>query len=158
MDQTTPDRATPERIAEPTSSAAAASGPADARPARLRRTEARLRAKVGPDAELVAWTRGWVSRARRLHRLLAARTLDYVVLTDDSLTIVSIGFFTRRPRRCVYSEALRALVAIDDPVPNGRRLRVRTAFGPRLWIELSGKAQAAAFADALAARVRRDPA
>jgi len=158
MDQTTPDRATPERIGESaTTPAAAASGPADTRSARVRKTEARLRAKVGTDAELVAWTRGWVSRARRLHRLLAARTLDFAVVTGDSLVIVSIGFFSRRPRRVVYSSELQALVVSDDPVPKGRRLRVHSPAGSALWIELRGDAQAAAFADMLVARTRREP-
>jgi hypothetical protein len=158
MDQTTPDRATPERTAEPTANpAAAASGSDAARPARVRRIEARLRAKVGADAALVAWTRAWVSRATRLHRLLAARTLDFAVLTDSSLMIVSIGFFTRRPRRCVYSSELQAIVVNDDPVPKGRRLRINSPSGPALWIELRGDVQAVAFADALVARAQREP-
>jgi hypothetical protein len=155
MDQTTPDEATPERNAEtagptPTPAPLVSS-------ARTRRVESRLRRKAGAD-EIVAWARGWVSRATRAHRLFAARTLDFAVLTHDSLTLVSTGFFSRRPRRRVYWTELHELTVIDDPVPKGRRLRLRSSVAPELWIELGDDARSVAFADALVNRIRRYPA
>ena len=107
---------------------------------------------------MVAWARGWVSRATRLHRLVAARTLDFAVLTDDGLTLVSTGFFSRRPRRRVYWSELRDLTVVDDPVPKGRRLRFLSPLTPELWMELGNDARSTTFADALVARTRREPA
>jgi hypothetical protein len=155
MDQTTPDRATPEQAVEAGTTPSPARVPPPS--ARTRRIEARLRAKAGAD-DLVAWTRGWVSRGIRWHRLLAARTLDFVVLTDDALTLVSTGFFSRRPRRRVYWSELHDLAVADDPISKGRRLRVHSSTGPELWIEIGSDERSTAFADALVARTRREPA
>jgi hypothetical protein len=158
MDQTTPDQSTPERSAESERTTPVPASPAVPAPsARVRRVEARLRKKAGTD-EMVAWARGWVSRATRLHRLVAARTLDFAVLTDDGLTLVSTGFFSRRPRRRVYWSELRDLTVVDDPVPKGRRLRFLSPLTPELWMELGNDARSTTFADALVARTRREPA
>jgi hypothetical protein len=158
MDETTPDRPPPERTVETEGTTPApAPPPIPPSSARIRRVETRLRKKARAD-EIVAWARGWVSRASRLHRLLAARTLDFAVLTDDALTLVSTGFFSRRPRRRVYCTELHELVVVDDPVPKGRRLCLRTTVGPELWLELGDDARSMAFADALVARAPREPA
>jgi hypothetical protein len=156
MDQTTPDQATPERTVE-IEGTTRAPDPLPAPSTRTRRIATRLQAKAGDD-EIVAWARGWVSRGTPLHRLLAARTLDFAVLTDDTLTLVSTGFFSRRPRRRVYSSELDELVVLDDPVAKGRRLRLHSPVGRELWIELGEDARSIAFADALVARTRREPA
>jgi hypothetical protein len=156
MDQTTPDQATLER-ADETEGAADPSAP---RPrsasARTRRIETRLRAKAGVD-EIVEWARAWVSRGTRIHRLLAARTLDFAVVTDESLTLVSTGFFSRRPRRRVYCAELDDLTVADDPVPKGRRLRLSSDTGPELWLELGTDERAKVFADTLVSRTRPEP-
>jgi hypothetical protein len=156
MDQTTPDQATPERTVE-IEGTTPAPDPLPAPSTRSRRIATRLRKKAGGD-EIVAWAQGWVSRGTRLHRLLAARTLDFAVLTDDALTLVSTGFFSRRPRRRVYWSALDELTVGDDPVSKGRRLRLRSPVGRELWIELGEDARSTAFADAFVARTRRAPA
>ncbi len=79
----------------------------------------------------MAWGRAWVWRDGRFAGVFAARTLDFTVLTDDSLFLVSTGFFTRRPRRRVYA------ITHD-------RLRVEEYLGKQ--------------AQAAAAEVRRAPA
>jgi len=156
MDQTTPDQATPERTVETEAAAPVPAPPHRSESARTRRIEARLRAKAGTD-DIVEWARAWVSRGTRMHRLLAARTLDFAVLTGDSMTLVSTGFFSRRPRRRVYFTELHDLTVADDSVGKGRRLRLRTATGPELWLELGTDVRAKAFADTLVARTRREP-
>jgi hypothetical protein len=155
MDQTTPDQATPERTVETEAAAPAPTPPRRSASARTRRIEARLRAKADTE-EIVEWARAWVSRGTRMHRLLAARTLDFAVLTADGLTLVSTGFFSRRPRRRVYSTELSELTVAEDPVRKGRRLRVSAATGADLWLELGSDVRAKAFADALLARARRE--
>jgi hypothetical protein len=156
MDQTTPDRAPPERTDETEETRpASVTGPLPAPSARTRRIEKRLTAKAGA-GEIVAWARGWVSRGTRLHLVLAARTLDFAVLTDDGLTLVSTGFFSRRPRRRVYFCNLPDLVVVDEPVPKGRRLRLYSPTGPELWIELGADSRSTMLADALVGRTRRD--
>ena len=45
----------------------------------------------------------------RTHNLFAARFLDFAVLTAEHLVLCSTGFFTRRPRRQVFREALSRL-------------------------------------------------
>ncbi len=135
----------PEHAASPTPS------PASRRDQRI---ESRLRAAVDTDDNLVAWTRGWISRELRLHRLLAARTFDCAVVTDRSLLLFSIGFFTRHPRRRVYSASLDAISVIDDDVSSGRRLRVHAGDSRALWIELNATSRSVEFADLLVARTR----
>src|SRR5665213_2749467 len=95
MDQPTPDPApTPDHAAE-----------AD----REDRVAHRLQARIETTEPLIAWTRGWVSREMRMHGVFAARTLDFGVLTDRWLYLLNTGFFTRRPRRCVYGARLAEL-------------------------------------------------
>lgn len=118
--------------------------------------ETRLRRLVGPDEAVRAWTQGWVSRELRLHRLLAARTLDFAVLTDRNLILFSTGFFTRRARRRVYTSLLERITVTDDQVRKGRRLRVMSRQAHPLWFELKKSEQADAFADALIARLRTE--
>jgi hypothetical protein len=117
------------------------------------RIESRLQRLVGADEALVAWTQGWVSREVRLHRLLAARTLDFAVVTDRSLILFSTGFFTRRPRRRVYDSRFERIFVVDDTVARGRRrLRVTSRDAKPLWFELDASDRAATFADELTAR------
>ena len=82
-----------------------------------------------PDEHSIAWTRAWMSRDGRWNWLLAARHRDFVVLTDRRLLLCSCGFFTRRPRRCVFDETLRA-------VERGRHRRSRRT--ARRHLRLSG--------------------
>ena len=154
MDQTSPDQATPEQTDEPESKPVPRAPEPATLSAREHRTETRLHAKVGDDVDV--WAHGWVSRSTRAHRLFAARTLDFAVLSPDTLTLVSTGFFSRRPRRRVYSAAAADLVVTDDPVPKGRRLRIRAGDGRELWIELGADDRSNAFAAALVDRSRRD--
>jgi hypothetical protein len=152
MDQPTPDRPTPEPPApegNPDVTIAAV-------PARRERVALRLQTLVGADEEIVAWTRGWVSRELRLHRLLAARTFDFAVLTDRNLFLFSTGFFTRRPRRRVYLSRLDRLNVSDHVVRRGRRLRITARNARPLWLELRVSDDTAIFAGALVARAHAE--
>ena len=125
---------------------------------REERRTTRLQTLVGADENVIAWTRGWVSRERRLHRLLAARTFDFAVLTDRSLFLFSTGFFTRRARRRVYSSRLDRLNVSNHVVRRGgRRLRITSRDAQPLWLELQGnRDRTANFADAVVARARAE--
>jgi hypothetical protein len=120
---------------------------------RVVRIGSRLQRLVGADESMVAWTQGWVSREVRLHRLLAARTLDFAVVTDRSLVLFSTGFFTRRPRRRVYEARFERIFVVDDTVPRGRRrLRVTSRDAKPLWFELDASARATTFANEVMTR------
>jgi len=123
---------------------------------REERIGARLQRLVG-DERVLAWTQGWVSREMRLHRLLAARTLDFAVLTDRSLSLFSTGFFTRRPRRRVYNSRFERIFVADDAVARRRRrrrLRITSRDAKPLWLVLDGSDRAGAFAVELATRAK----
>ncbi|HUI48663.1 MAG TPA: hypothetical protein VL119_08200 [Acidimicrobiia bacterium] len=159
MDLATPDSQPPEpapvprRLPDP--AAVAVPPPNPLRPHDLRR-QSRLQALVGADDTIIAWTRGWVSRDMRLHRVLVARTLDFLVLTPTALLMYSTGFFTRRPRRCVFSAELELVSVADDEVADGRRrLRVTVRESRTLRLELGATDSDTAFADSLVARTRR---
>ena len=123
---------------------------------RSERIAALLQRLIGDDETLVRWAHGWVSRETRLPRLLAARTLDFAALTDQSLVMFSTGFFSRRPRRRVYNTRLDQIFVVDVDVARGRRLRVTSRNGNPLWLELRSTEQALAFADDLVASARPD--
>jgi len=123
--------------------------------ARAQRRTQRLQSFV--DEPLVAWTQGWVSREIRLHGVFAARTLDFAVLTDSSLALVSTGFFSRRPRRRVFSARLADIVVTNETVGHGRRIRITSPEARPLRVELRDNENTAAFAAALVARARVDP-
>jgi hypothetical protein len=105
----------------------------------------RLQSRVETNEPLVAWTRGWVSREMRLHGVFAARTLD------------NTGFFTRRPRRCVYAGRLAEIFVSEEAGRRGTRLRVTSRTTRPLWIELKSNEETRAFAEALIARTRVSP-
>jgi len=152
MDQPTPDHPTPAAPPAPETIPPAASVPVTPRD---RHVEARLQQLAGAGNPVVAWSRGWVSRETRAHRLLAARNLDFAVLTERDLSLFSTGFFTRRPRRLVYTTPLDAARVVEQAGPRGRRLSIRIGHEiRRLRIELNANPRANAFADALLARVR----
>jgi hypothetical protein len=111
--------------------------------------ERQLAAKLRPDEQLVAWGRAWVSRDGRGHSLFAARTLDFVVRTDDRLYLFSTGFFTRRPRRCVYGTDLGRLRVETRQGKTGRRLRLQLPEGRALLLDMRSSARNNALADAL---------
>jgi hypothetical protein len=111
--------------------------------------QARLQHLIATNDPIVAWAQGWVSRENWVPERLAARTLDFAVLTTQSLLLVTTGFFTRRPRRCVYSARLTDLVAARAVVPNGRRLRITTEHGVTLRIELRATERGKMFAAAV---------
>jgi hypothetical protein len=119
--------------------------------------ERRLRSLVSESGALVAWTRGWVSREVHAHRLLAARTLDFAVLTETDLFLYSSGFFTRRPRHLVYAADLDRTWVSDHPVAGGRRLSIQAGPGRPLRIELADTDRANTFADELLASARGEP-
>lgn len=115
--------------------------------------EGRLRrvARLEPDEAVRAWTRGWVSRERRLHRFLASRNRDFAVLTDRRLLLCSSGFFTGRPRRRVVADRLAEVTTEPDPRRPGRVVRWRSPGHPALRLELGRGPRPAAFAAAWAA-------
>jgi hypothetical protein len=118
--------------------------------AREQRTMRRLQTFV--DEPLVSWTQGWVSREIRLHGVFASRTLDFAVLTDKSLGLVSTGFFSRRPHRRVFLARLEDVKVANETVGRGRRLRIHSTGGRPLRLELRDNPKTAAFATALVAR------
>jgi hypothetical protein len=157
MDQPTPDLPSPTPDPEPPTvpeiGPEPVAGPAPS--PREHRIGARLGRLVGDEESVVTWTRGWVSREGRFHTMLAARTLDFGVVTDRSLQLYSTGFFTRRPRRRVYSSRFeRIFVAHDDGRHGRRRLRISSRSTAPLWFELDASERAAEFARALLARAR----
>jgi hypothetical protein len=129
-----------------------------AAPARhMTRTERRLRKLAGRKAPyegpMVSIARAWVSRDGRLP-LLAARFLDFAVLTPDHLVLCSTGFFTRRPRRRVFREALGRLEVTPlgkDPV---RTVRVEGNFSRPIRLELRTNEAGLTFARELLACTR----
>jgi hypothetical protein len=151
MDQPTPDRPAAEEPPAPERAPDSTVTPVSAGDERVL---TRLQTLVGADEPIVTWTRGWVSREVRAHRLLAARTLDFVALTHQNLVMCSTGFFTRRPRRRVYVSPLERILVVDDDRPRGRRLRITSRHHGPLWIELDLSPRSSAFADALVARTR----
>jgi hypothetical protein len=123
--------------------------------ARTARVAARLQRLVGDEERVLAWTQGWVSREVRLHRLLAARTLDFAVVTERSLVLFSTGFFTRRARRRVYASRFERIFVVDDVVARGRRrLRITSRDAKPLWFELDASDRSANFATELTARAK----
>jgi hypothetical protein len=167
MDQPTPDPASPsDPSAEPAYAhwpENAAPTPPDETPAapasRMRPdgTVRRLQARIETADPVIAWTRGWVSREMRLHGLFAARTLDFAVLTERGLFLLNTGFFTRRPRRCVYAARLDEIFVSRRSKGRGVRLRITSTTGRPLWLELRSGTRNTAFADALVARTRTAP-
>jgi hypothetical protein len=115
--------------------------------------ERRLQKTLQPEP-IVAWGRAWVWRDGRLAGVFASRTLDFTVLTDDHLYLVSMGFFTRRPRRRVYAITHDRLRVEEYPAKSRRRLRLRAQEHRPLMLEMRGTARNRAFADELVARTR----
>jgi|1185.fasta_scaffold369414_2 hypothetical protein len=93
-------------------------------PRQPNRAERRLRALLDPGERLITWTRGWVSRDGHMHRVFAARTLDYAVISDSKLYLFSTGFFTRQPRRRVYASEFEHLQVSSTGTKRGHRMRI----------------------------------
>jgi hypothetical protein len=129
--------------------------PAPAPP--LTRTEARLRkltGRKGPyDGPIVGIARGWVSRDGRMP-LFAARFLDFAVLTPDHLVLCSTGFFTRRPRRRVFKQALGRLEVVPLGSEPYRTVRVSGHFNRPIRVELRPNEAGLTFARELLACTR----
>jgi hypothetical protein len=150
----TPDPSTGSQSQSAPQSASQSVPPSAPRSGREERVARRLQSRVETEEPLVAWTRGWVSKEMRMHGLLAARTLDFAVLTDRWLFLLNTGFFTRRPRRCVYAARLAEIFVSQEDATRGKRLRITSRKGRPLWFELRSNEQTDAFADALVARTR----
>lgn len=108
------------------------------------RTETRVRraaaARLEPDETIVAWTRAWYSRVRRVQRL-AARYRDIAVLTDRRLLMFEVGHFTRRPRRRVLADRLDELTVEDvSAARDGSRVRFAKAGHRPMLLELGAGA------------------
>jgi hypothetical protein len=123
-------------------------------PAREQRTAQRLQTIV--DEPVLAWAQGWVSRDVRLHTLFAGRTLDFAVLTEDSLGLVSTGFFSRRPRLRVFWTRLIDVAVTHETVKRGHRMRLSTATSRPLLIEMRDNERTRAFATALVAATEHE--
>jgi hypothetical protein len=59
-----------------------------------------------------------------MHTLFAARTLDFAVISDRRLYFFATGFFTRQPRRRVYSSDFDQLQVSSTGTKRGHRLRI----------------------------------
>jgi hypothetical protein len=121
------------------------------------RTEARLRKLTGRkgtyDGPVVGIARGWVSRDGRMP-LFAARFLDFAVLTPDHLVLCSTGFFTRRPRRRVFKQALGRLEVVPLGSEPYSTVRVSGNFNRPIRIELRPNEAGLTFARELLACTR----
>jgi hypothetical protein len=115
--------------------------------------ERRLQAKLQSEP-ITAWGRAWVWRDGRLAGVFASRTLDFTVLTEKHLYLVSMGFFSRLPRRRVYVITHDRLRIEECPARSGRRLRLTADEHRPLMLEMRGTARNRAFADELLARTR----
>ena len=126
--------------------------PAARQPSRRRGagTERHLRRLLRGDEHLRAWGRAWVSTEGPLPRLLTARTLDHVVLTDDHLILYSTGFFSRLPRRRVYSGRLAHLIVAGR---GPRTIAVWTKGRRPLRLEFLRSAEGARTAETIVATV-----
>jgi hypothetical protein len=127
-----------------------------ATPTHASRRELRLRARVAKVAEegdrVIAWTQGWVSREGRFHAF-AARTFDYIAVTERELLLFTTGFFTRRPRRLVFAAPLDVL-RITDPEPSrGRGLVIHRPRQRPLRFELRGDRHSVLVCTTLSSRV-----
>jgi hypothetical protein len=109
----------------------------------------RLAAKLGGDAPIVAWGGAWVSRAGRLNKVVAARTLDFVVCTEHDLVLFSTGFFTRRPRRRVYSSSFDRLRVSVRKAKRGHELVVSSLDHRPLVFQMRKSARTQALVRAL---------
>jgi hypothetical protein len=145
---------------DPEAEAAAQSGPdspavAPARP--MTRTERRLRKLAGRKSPytgpMVGIARAWVSRDSRMP-LLAARFLDFAVLTPDHLVLCSTGFFTRRPRRRVFRESLGRIEVVPLGEEPFRTVRVSGSFNKPIRLELRTNEAGLTFARELLACTR----
>jgi hypothetical protein len=132
--------------------------PVAARRRSMTRTERRLRKLAGRkspyDGPIVGIARGWASVDSRMP-LLAARYLDFAVLTPDHLVLCSTGFFTRRPRRRVFRDSLARLEITPlggEPV---RTVRVAGNFRRPIRLELRPNEAGLTFARELLASTRR---
>jgi hypothetical protein len=117
------------------------------------RAERRILARIDPDERLVAWTRGWVSRDGRAHSVFAARTLDYIVVTDAQCCLFNTGFFTRCPRRRVFGVPFDRLAVTERK----GKLHLRVAADGRrpLLFDLRNGTRSEDVATALLARTKR---
>lgn len=133
---------------------------ADTPPDEMTRTEARLRRLSGRkgayDGPLVAMARGWVSHDSRFH-FLSARFLDFAVLTPDHLVLCSTGFFTRRPRRRVFREALNLLQVTPLGSEPTRCVRVAGSFNHPIRLEMRPNEAGMTFVRELLACTRSTP-
>ena len=130
----------------------------DAAAGDMTRTELRLRMLSGRkgvyDGPIVAIARGWVSRDSRYH-LLAARFLDFAVLMPDHLALCSTGFFSRRPRRQVFREALGRLEVTPIGPEPVHTVRVVGNFSHPIRLELRPNEAGQTFVQELLACTRR---
>jgi hypothetical protein len=118
------------------------------------RAERRLRAKLDQGERLVMWTQGWISRDGRMHALLAARTLDFAVITDRRLCLFATGFFSRLPRRRVYENAFESLQVSPTGTQRGHRLRITSRRHRPILLENHNTEHNVAFALELVVRTR----
>ena len=118
------------------------------------RAERRIRAKLEQGERLVMWTRGWISRDGRLHTVVAARTLDYAVITDRRLCLFSTGFFSRQPRRRVYESPFEFLQVSSTGSKRGHRLRICSPRHRPILLENHNTEHNVAFALELVVRTR----
>lgn len=123
---------------------------------RRSRRERSLRSKIDPGERFVSWGRGWVSRDGRLPAVLAARTYDYVILSDRQLYLVTTGFFTRRPRRLVYATVLGRLRVTERPDKRGRFLQVASLDQRPHVIQLRANRRNNVLADAMLEATARE--
>jgi hypothetical protein len=124
----------------------------------LEATDRRLRDQVlrrlEPDERVLAWSRVWVSPARR-HQWLAPRHRDFVVVTNHRLMLWAAGHWTRRPRRRILTERLDTALVVALPADDVRTLHVTLPERKPLVLEFGRSPQARRASATLVAEARR---
>jgi hypothetical protein len=95
-----------------------------------------------------------VSRDGHAHSLLAARTLDFAVITDRRLCFFATGFLSRMPRRRVYESAFEYLQVSSTGTKRGHRLRIVSRRHRPILLENRNTAHNVEFALELVVRTR----
>ena len=108
-------------------------------------------ARLEPDETITAVTRAWVSRRGRLGAVSSLRVRHVVVATDLRVMMFSVGFWTRRPKRRVYTTRRDSITAHEIIGGRGSRrcVHLDRPGAPPLLIDLGRGLDAAAVTRAL---------
>lgn len=92
--------------------------------------------RLSPDERFAGCCRAWVSKATRLRSVTELRRRFVVVTTNQRLMLFSTSFWSRRPRRRVFTRRLDELAVIDIGSTPLRRLELPRENEPPLVVDL----------------------